>query len=218
MAIRTYKPTSPGRRFAASTIPGHRDPAESSHARPAQGRRNPRATSRCAAGRRPRACTGDRLPARQAGHPRRVTTIEYDPNRSARIALVVYPDGEKRYILAPVGLAVGGSVTAAEKAEIVPGNSLPLKNIPLGAMVHNVELKPGHGGQLARSACSSAQLMAKEGKYVTLRLPSGEMRMVLAGCWATVGQVATSTTATSRSARRGGTGGWAAAATCAGRR
>ena len=118
-----------------------------------------------------------------------MASIEYDPNRSARIALLVYADGEKRYILAPVGLSVGQSIVAAEKAEIVPGNALPMKNIPLGAMVHNVELKPGFGGQFARSAGAAAQVMAKEGKYVTLRMPSGEMRMVLAACWATVGQV-----------------------------
>jgi large subunit ribosomal protein L2 len=123
------------------------------------------------------------------GIPAKVSAIEYDPNRSARIALLVYADGEKRYILAPAGLAVGQAVMAAEKAEIVPGNALPLKSIPLGAMVHNVELKPGFGGQLARSAGAAAQLMAKEGKYVTLRMPSGEMRLVLAACWATVGQV-----------------------------
>ena len=101
----------------------------------------------------------------------------------------MYADGEKRYILAPTGLEVGGSVLAAEKTEIAPGNALPLKNVPLGAMVHNIELKPGHGGQLVRSAGAAAQLMAKEGKYVTLRLPSGEMRLVLASCLATVGQV-----------------------------
>jgi large subunit ribosomal protein L2 len=123
------------------------------------------------------------------GIPAKVTAIEYDPNRSARIALLVYADGEKRYILAPVGLTVGQSIMAAEKAEIVPGNALPMKNIPLGAMIHNVELKPGFGGQFARSAGTAAQVMAKEGKYVTLRMPSGEMRMVLATCWATVGQV-----------------------------
>ncbi len=121
--------------------------------------------------------------------PAKVAAIEYDPNRSARIALLHYADGEKRYILAPLGLSVGDTVIAAEKAEIVPGNALPLSNIPVGALVHNVELKPGHGGQLARAAGAGAQVMAKEGKYVTLRLPSGEMRLVLASCWATVGQV-----------------------------
>ena len=121
--------------------------------------------------------------------PARVATIEYDPNRTARIALLVYADGEKRYILAPDGLQAGSTLLAAEKAEIVAGNALPLKSIPLGAMVHNIELQPGHGGQMARSAGTAAQVMAKEGKYVTLRLPSGEMRLVLANCWATVGQV-----------------------------
>jgi len=106
--------------------------------------------------------------------------------------LLFYVDGEKRYILAPEGLAVGATLIAAEKAEIVPGNALPLKSIPLGAMVHNIELHPGRGGQLARSAGAGAQLMAKEGAYVTLRMPSGEMRQVLAVCWATVGMVGNS--------------------------
>lgn len=121
--------------------------------------------------------------------PARVAAIEYDPNRSARLALLHYADGEKRYILAPLGLKVGDAVVAAEKAEILPGNALPLANIPTGSLIHNVELKPGKGGQLVRAAGAAAQLMAKEGKYVTLRLPSGETRLVLSTCWATVGQV-----------------------------
>ena len=119
----------------------------------------------------------------------KVAGIEYDPNRSANIALLQYADGEKRYILAPLGLKDGDKVVSGENAEIRVGNCLPLKNIPIGASVHNIEMKPGKGGQLVRSAGNSAQLMAKEGKYATLRLPSGEMRMVPIDCRATIGQV-----------------------------
>ena len=122
-----------------------------------------------------------------------VATIEYDPNRTAYIALVVYADGEKRYILAPAGLKVGDKVESGANADIKPGNALPLKNIPIGTVVHNVELQVGKGGQLVRSAGSSAQLMAKEGKYATLRLPSGEMRYVRIECRATVGTVSNAT-------------------------
>jgi len=125
----------------------------------------------------------------KAGVPAKVASIEYDPNRSARIALLHYADGEKRYILAPVGLEVGDTVMAGEEAEIRPGNALPLKSIPVGTLVHNVELKIGKGGQLARSAGAYAQIMAKEGDYAHLRLPSGEVRLVHLECYATVGQV-----------------------------
>jgi len=121
--------------------------------------------------------------------PAKVAAIEYDPNRSANIALLTYADGEKRYILAPEGLKVGATVVSGENVEIRVGNSLPLKNIPTGTQLHNIELKPGKGGQLARAAGNSAQLMAKEGKFATLRLPSGEMRMVPINCRATVGLV-----------------------------
>jgi large subunit ribosomal protein L2 len=123
------------------------------------------------------------------GVPARVATIEYDPNRSARIALLHYADGEKRYILAPVGLQVGDEVVSGPEAEVRPGNALPLANIPVGTTVHNVELYPGRGGQMVRSAGAGAQLLAKEGNYATLRMPSGEVRMVLQTCMATVGQV-----------------------------
>ncbi len=123
------------------------------------------------------------------GVPGKITTIEYDPNRSANIALVTYRDGDKRYILAPLGLAVGQDIVASAEADIVVGNCLPLKNIPVGTMVHNVELRPGKGGQMARSAGAAAQIMAKEGEYAHLRLPSGEMRLVLVDCRATIGQV-----------------------------
>ena len=121
--------------------------------------------------------------------PNTVIAIEYDPNRSANIALLHYADGEKRYILAPVGLNVGDTVVASPDADIKVGNNLPLENIPVGTIVHNIEMNPGKGGQIARAAGIFAQLMAKEGKYATLRMPSGEMRLILLKCHATIGQV-----------------------------
>jgi large subunit ribosomal protein L2 len=195
MALKSFKPTSPGVRFKTRL-----DFAEVTKERPEKsltrgitksgGRNNEgHQTLRFRGGGHKRLYRTIDFRRDKRGIPAHVASIEYDPNRSARIALLVYTDGEKRYILAPDGLAVGTTLVAAEKAEIVPGNALPLKSIPLGALVHNVELKPGHGGQLVRAAGSGAQVMAKEGKYVTLRLPSGEMRIVLAACWATVGQV-----------------------------
>ena len=123
------------------------------------------------------------------GIPAKVATIEYDPNRTAYIALLNYADGEKRYILAPNGLAVGDTVMSGEDAEIKVGNTLPLANIPVGSIVHNIEFQPGRGGKIARSAGNSAQYMAKEGKYATLRMPSGEMRKVLITCRATIGEI-----------------------------
>jgi len=123
------------------------------------------------------------------GIPARVATIEYDPNRSAFIALLHYADGEKRYILAPSGLKVGDKVVSGPEADIVTGNALPLKSIPAGTLIHNIELRPGKGGQMVRSAGSSAQLLAKEGEYAQIRLPSGEVRKVLMECVATIGQV-----------------------------
>jgi large subunit ribosomal protein L2 len=128
----------------------------------------------------------------KVGVPATVATIEYDPNRTARIALLHYADGEKRYILAPVGLGVGDTVVSSAHADIKPGNCLKIKHIPLGTILHNVELRPSKGGQLVRSAGVGAQLMAKEGKYATLRLPSGEFRKILMECRATVGQVGNS--------------------------
>ena len=195
MALKSFKPTSPGVRFMTRL-----DFAEVTKERPEKsltrgisksgGRNNEgHQTLRFRGGGHKRLYRSIDFRRDKRGIPARVASIEYDPNRSARIALLVYADGEKRYILAPDGLAVGATLVAAEKAEIVPGNALPLKSIPLGALVHNVELKPGHGGQMVRAAGSGAQVMAKEGRYVTLRLPSGEMRIVLAACWATVGQV-----------------------------
>ena len=123
------------------------------------------------------------------GIPAKVATIEYDPNRTANIALLNYADGEKRYILAPVGIKVGDTLMSGPEADIKPGNALALKNMPVGTVIHNIELKPGKGAQLVRSAGVSAQLMAKEGKYALLRLPSGEMRYVSINCKATIGQV-----------------------------
>jgi large subunit ribosomal protein L2 len=125
----------------------------------------------------------------KAGIPAKVASIEYDPNRSARIALLHYADGEKRYIIAPVGLVVGATVSSGPEADILVGNSLPLKNIPAGTFVHNIELKPGKGGQMARSAGALAQLVSKEGGIALLKLPSGEVRKVQLECAATVGQV-----------------------------
>ena len=123
------------------------------------------------------------------GVPGRVAAIEYDPGRSSRIALIFYRDGEKRYIVAPVGLKVGEMIQAGPESEVKVGNTLPLQNMPNGTVIHNIELTPGRGGQIVRSAGTSAQLMAKEGDYTLLRLPSGEMRRVLSRCLATVGQV-----------------------------
>jgi large subunit ribosomal protein L2 len=119
----------------------------------------------------------------------KVSAIEYDPNRTARLALLTYVDGEKRYIIAPVGLKVGDSVLTGPNAEIRPGNSLPIANIPVGTMIHNIELAEGRGGQLVRSAGTSAQLLAKEGDYAQIRMPSGEVRLVRQACYATIGQV-----------------------------
>ena len=121
--------------------------------------------------------------------PAKVATVEYDPNRTSYIALLHYADGEKRYILAPLGLSVGDVVVSGENADIKAGNALPLGSIPVGTLVHNVELQPGNGGVMVRTAGAAAQLMAKEGKYATLKMPSGEMRMVLLTCKATIGQV-----------------------------
>lgn len=121
--------------------------------------------------------------------PARVAAIEYDPNRTARLALLTYADGEKRYIIAPVGLKVNDTVVAGSTAEVRPGNSLPIANIPVGTLVHNIELKEGKGGQLVRSAGTSAQLLAKEGDFAQIRMPSGEVRLVPQKCYATIGQV-----------------------------
>jgi large subunit ribosomal protein L2 len=195
MAIKIYKPTSPGRRGMSvssfeeitSTTP------ERSLLRPMQqkaGRNSSgRVTVRHRGGGHKRLYRVIDFKRDKTGVPGKVATIEYDPNRSARIALVHYADGEKRYIIAPQGLKVGAALMAGPEAEVRVGNALPLQNIPLGTQVHNIELQPGKGGQMARSAGTSAQLMAKEGDYALLRLPSGEQRRVPVLCMATIGQV-----------------------------
>jgi large subunit ribosomal protein L2 len=195
MAVKTFKPVTPSRRgmtvsdFSEITA---REPEKSlvvglrkSGGRNVRGK----VTTRHRGGGAKRAYRVIDFKRDKFGVPARVVTIEYDPNRSARIALLHYADGEKRYILAPVGLQVGDEIMSGPEAEVRPGNALPLANIPVGTTVHNVELYPGRGGQMVRSAGAGAQLLAKEGNYATLRMPSGEMRMVLQTCMATVGQV-----------------------------
>lgn len=195
MAIKLYKPTSPGRRgMSVSTFEEiTRSTPERSLLRPLRERagRNHagRVTVRHRGGGHKRMYRVIDFKRDKHGIPGRVTSIEYDPNRSARIALVTYADGEKRYILAPLGLKVGTQLMSGPEAEIRVGNTLPLRSIPLGTMVHNVELQPGKGGQMARSAGTAAQVMAKEGDYAQLRLPSGEVRKVALTCMATIGQV-----------------------------
>jgi large subunit ribosomal protein L2 len=195
MAVKSFKPTSPGRRqMTVSTF------EEITASKPEKSLLAP---AKKHAGRNAQGCITVRHHG--GGHkrqyrvidfkrnkdniPARVATIEYDPNRSARIALLNYVDGEKRYIIAPNGLKVGDVVVSGPESDIKTGNCLPIANIPVGTIVHNVELKPEKGAQLCRAAGTSAQLMAKEGKYAQLRLPSGEVRMVLTTCRATIGQV-----------------------------
>jgi large subunit ribosomal protein L2 len=195
MGIKQYKPTSPGRRGATGQtfeeITKHKPekaltvPLKRKAGRNAQGR----LTVRHRGGGAKRQLRIIDFKRNNFGVPGKVAAIEYDPNRSARIALIHFADGDKRYILWPVGLKVGDTVMSGAEAEIRPGNALPMKNIPLGTAVHNVELYLKRGGQMVRSAGSSAQLLAKEGDYVLLRLPSGEVRKVLADCVATIGQV-----------------------------
>jgi len=195
MGIKQYKPTSPGRRGATGQtfeeITKHKPekaltvPLKRKAGRNAQGR----VTVRHRGGGAKRQLRIIDFKRNNFGVPGKVAAIEYDPNRSARIALVHFVDGDKRYILWPVGLKVGDMVMSGPEAEIRPGNALPMKNMPLGTAVHNVELYLKRGGQMVRSAGASAQLLAKEGNYVLLRLPSGEVRKVLADCVATVGQV-----------------------------
>jgi len=195
MGIKVYKPTSAGRRGMSGVTFDEitRSEPEKSLLRPLKkksGRNNlGRLTVRHRGGGHKRRYRLIDFKRDKAGIPARVASIEYDPNRTARIALLVYADGEKRYILAPLGLQVGDAVMSGPDAEIRPGNALPLVNIALSTLVHNVELQPGKGGQLVRSAGAYAQLMAKEGRYATLRLPSGEVRKVLLNNMATVGQI-----------------------------
>jgi len=195
MGIKQHKPTSPGRRFAASSTFEEltKERPEKALVRPlhSSGGRNNRGrmTSRHRGGGHKRAYRLIDFKRGKIGVPARVAAIEYDPNRSSRIALLFYADGEKRYIIAPQGLSVGDSVMSGPEAEIRVGCALPLSRIPLGSAIHNIELKPGKGGQLVRSAGASAQLMAKEGRFVHVRLTSGEVRLVHAECMATIGQV-----------------------------
>lgn len=195
MGIKIYKPTSPGRRgMTVSTFEevSKKAPEKSllvSLKRQAGRNNQGRVTVRHrGGGGRPKYRLID-FQREKIGIPARVTAIEYDPNRSARIALMQYADGEKRYILAPVGLVVGDTIQSGANAEVRPGNTLPISAIPLGTLIHNVELQKGKGGQLARAAGTVAQLMAKEGKYAQVRLPSGEVRYVGMECMATIGQV-----------------------------
>lgn len=195
MAIRRYKPTSPGRRF--QTVSAFEEITSSSPERSllrsvkkSGGRNsNGRITSRRRGGGHKRRYRVVDFKRTKDAVPARVASIEYDPNRSARLALLHYLDGEKLYILAPAGIQVGETVMSGPQADIRPGNAMALSDMPLGMTIHNIELSPGRGGQLARSAGSSAQLMAREGKYAQLRLTSGEMRLVLVTCRATIGQV-----------------------------
>lgn len=198
MATKQYKPTSPGRRFMitstyAEVTKGKPEKSLTS-AKPKSGGRNHtgRITSFNRGGGNKRRYRQVDFKRNKDGIEAKVAAIEYDPNRTCRIALLHYMDGEKRYILAPKGLEVGTRISSGEGSDILPGNCLELKNIPLGTLVHNIELQPGRGGQMVRSAGMSAQVMAKEGNYVTLRLPSGEMRMVHNTCRATVGEVGNS--------------------------
>jgi large subunit ribosomal protein L2 len=195
VAIRKHKPVTPGRRFATWSNQGavtKADPEKSlTEGISKSGGRNTkgRITARHRGGGAKRKYRRIDFKRRKDGVPARVAAIEYDPNRSAHIALLHYADGEKRYILAPARLRVGATVVSGEDADIAVGNSLPLRAIPTGTTVHNVELTPGRGGQLGRSAGTAIQLVAKEGRFATLRLPSGEMRMVSADCRATVGAI-----------------------------
>jgi large subunit ribosomal protein L2 len=195
MPVKKFKPTSPGRRFA--TVAAFDEltasepeksllrPLKKSGGRNAQGR----LTTRHRGGGHKRQYRVVDFKRKKEGIPAKVASIEYDPNRSARIALLKYADGEKSYILAPLDMNVGDIVVSSETADIKPGNVLPLANIPVGTTIHNIELAPGRGGQLVRSAGGGAQLMAKEGSYAHVRLPSGEVRLVLITCKATIGQV-----------------------------
>jgi large subunit ribosomal protein L2 len=195
MGIKKYKPTSPARRYYTvsdfAEITKEEPERSLVEAKPSGGGRNNhgRITSRFRGGGHKRRYRIIDFKRNKIGVPAQVAAIEYDPNRSARIALLHYADGEKRYILAPDGLAVGNDVIAAASADIKPGNSLRLRNIPPGTAIHNIEMRKGKGGQMVRSAGTAAQLMAKDIDYAQVRLPSGEIRKVHLDCRATVGQV-----------------------------
>ena len=195
MAIRNYKPTTPGRRKMSTLI--NEDITKSTPEKSLtvtlkknSGRNNQgKITTHHQGGRVKRKYRVIDFKRNKLNIPGVVASIEYDPNRTANIALINYIDGEKRYILAPKGLTVGAKIEAGENVDIVVGNSLPLMNIPVGTMVHNIELRPGKGGELARSAGTSAQILGREDKYVMIRLSSGEQRKVLGTCVATIGEV-----------------------------
>lgn len=196
MAVKKFKPTTPGRRFM--TIPQYKEELTSTTPekglclpmRKTAGRNNlGRVTSRHRGGGNKRKYRIIDFKREKYGVPAKVATIEYDPNRSARIALLYYADGEKRYIIAPLGIKVGDVLHSGPNAEISNGNCVSLKRIPTGTIIHNIELKPGKGAQLARTAGAYARLMAKEGEYAQVRLPSSEVRKVRLECYATIGQV-----------------------------
>jgi large subunit ribosomal protein L2 len=195
MAIKTYRPLTPSLRFTSTMV--NDDLTTNKPHKPLTqrkmktgGRRNVGdLTIRHHGGGHKRKLRAVDFKRDKAGIPATVVSIEYDPNRSARIALVAYADGEKRYIIQPVGLQVGQKIVSGPEADILVGNALPLQNIPPGTTVHNIELKPGKGAQMVRSAGGSAQLVAKEGEYALIKLPSGEIRKVLVACMATIGQV-----------------------------
>lgn len=195
MAVKKYKPTSPGRRGMTSYTFDEitKTKPERSLIKPNRksGGRNSygRITVRHRGGGNKRKIRVVDFKRDKHGIPATVASIEYDPNRTARLALLNYADGEKRYILAPLGVRVGDSLVSGPRAEIRPGNSMPISNIPTGTMIHNIEMKEGRGGQMVRSAGAAAQLMAKEGEYAQVRLPSGEVRMVRQACYATIGQI-----------------------------
>ncbi len=195
MAIKTFRPTTPTLRFQTrlvnSDLTTNRPHKALLEPKKRTGGRNStgRVTSRFIGGGHKRQLRLIDFKRDKAGVPAKVVSVEYDPNRSARIALLAYADGEKRYILQPEGLKVGQAVVSGPEADILVGNALPLRNIPSGTVVHNVELRPGKGGQMVRSAGGGAQLVAKEDQYALLKLPSGETRRVLVDCMATIGQV-----------------------------
>jgi large subunit ribosomal protein L2 len=195
MPIKTYKPHTPGLRTKTTLDFSHLTKKEPEKkllkANPSSGGRNSkgRISVRRRGGGQKRQYRIIDFKRNKFNIPAKIVALEYDPNRSADIALLQYADGEKRYILAPLGLKIGDQVISGEDVAIKVGNSLPLSKIPSGTVVHNIEMKPGKGGQIARGAGAAVQIMAKEGKYVTLKLPSGEMRMILDRCYATVGEV-----------------------------
>ncbi len=195
MAIKKYKPTSPGRRFQThlgfEEVTKQEPEKALTRGKTRTGGRNNkgRITSRFIGGGHKQRYREIDFRREKHGIPGKVAAVEYDPNRSAHIALIHYADGEKRYILAPSGLTVGQTIVSGPEADIVTGNALPLQNVPLGTTVHNIELKEGKGGQMVRAAGAGAQLMAREGEMALLRLPSGEIRKVHVRCYATIGQV-----------------------------